>query len=253
MQRYLLTICFDGTAYHGWQVQENAVSVQFTVQNALEKLLSYRPGLTGCSRTDSGVHANRYCCHFDADDEIPVIGIVRGMNAVLPTDIRALECRCVPDSFHARYSCVAKTYRYQIDQSQIQSPFYRNFAWHFPHSLDISAMNAFCSGLVGTHDFSAFSSSKRSVLDTVRTVRECFVRRDGNNFTLQITADGFLYNMVRIVVGTAVEVGIGRRKPEEAAEILEKKDRRLAGRTAPARGLYLNQIFYGEDIDGELP
>ena len=244
MKRVLLTLSFDGTAYHGWQVQENAVTVQETVQNSLEKLLGVRPQLTGCSRTDAGVHARQFCCHLDCEESIPAAAFLKGLNSILPKDIAVLSCVEVPNDFHARYDCKGKNYVYRMYESSVHDPFLRNYALRLEQPLDLERCNAFCQSLVGTHDFLPFSSSGRTVTDTVRTVKECRVSKVDGGFELSVTADGFLYNMVRIIVGTMIAVSQGRRSPDCAAEIFETKKRELAAETASPQGLYLNEVYY---------
>lgn len=244
MKRVVLKISYLGTAYHGWQVQPNGITIQEEMQNALEKMYKKRLDLTGCSRTDSGVHANEFFCHFDTDLEINEKGIVLGLNAYLPQDIAVLDAKYVDSDFHARYSAKGKNYIYRIYNGELKNPFNSDRAWHISRPLDIEKMNVFCKGICGTHDFYGFSSSGRSVTDTVRTIKDCQVYREGDEVILTVTADGFLYNMVRIITGTAVAVSDGLINPEETEAILESKDRNKAGMTAPPHGLYLNQVFY---------
>ena len=244
MKRMLLTISYDGTAYHGWQVQPNGVTVQETVQNALEEMLGERPALTGCSRTDAGVHARQFCCHFDCGDAFPEKAFIRGLNGLLPRDIAVLDCKEVEKDFHARYRVAAKTYCYFIRNTALPDPFAARYCWQIERPLDTKKMDRFCRTLVGTHDFFAFSSSGRTVEDTVRTVSDCSVKKEGDKVIFTVTANGFLYNMVRIMVGTAVAVSDGRIPPDAAKEIFEKKDRALAGETAPAKGLFLEKVSY---------
>lgn len=242
--RALLKIAYLGTAYHGWQVQPNGVTVQEKLQDALEAVYKERLGVTGCSRTDAGVHAREFYCHFDTDIAIPENGVVAALNAKLPDDITALECKYVDDDFHARYNSKGKNYVYRILNSLISSPFDFDRVWHISHPLDLEKMNDCLSRIIGTHDFVSFSSSGRTVEDTVRTVSECKACRHGDYIEISVTANGFLYNMVRIIVGTAVEASDGRISPSEIDTILSSGDRSLAGITAPPQGLYLNKVFY---------
>lgn len=244
MKRMLLTITYDGTAYHGWQVQPNGVTVQETVQNALEELIGSRPPLTGCSRTDAGVHAKEFCCHFNCDDRFPEQAFVRGLNALLPPDIAVKQCRRTADDFHARYCAKGKTYAYHIYNSTVKDPFRIRYSWQIERPLSVNRMERFCEGLVGTHDFYGFSSSGRTVKDTVRTVSDCHMETAGDEVILRITADGFLYNMVRIIVGTAVAVSDGRLAPDCAEALFCTGDRSLAGMTAPPQGLFLEKVIY---------
>ncbi len=244
MKRVLLTICYDGTNYHGWQIQPNGITVQQVLGEELSLLLGKKTGVTGCSRTDAGVHAKEFCCHFDCDETIPDDAFLRGLSARLPDDISVIASKTVPSDFHARYNAVGKTYVYNILNSKIKDPFLGRYSWRIERNLDIEKMNMFCQKIVGTHDFAPFSSSGRTVEDTVRTVKECFVEKENDVLKLQITANGFLYNMVRIIVGTAVEVSDGKIDLSDIDKIFIEKKRELAGITAPARGLFLKKVIY---------
>lgn len=244
MKRVLLTLAYDGTAYHGWQVQPNAVTVQEVLQNSIQELLSRKTDVTGCSRTDAGVHAKEFCCHLDCDDNIPDDAFLRGLSAKLPSDISVIDCKTVASDFHARYNAKGKTYCYNILNSKIKDPFAERYTWRIERGLDIDLMNEFCNKIVGKHDFYAFSASGRTVEDTVRTVTECSVSRQGENIILKVSADGFLYNMVRIIVGTAVWVSDGKINPNDTELILKEKKRESAGITAPAKGLFLEKVIY---------
>ena len=244
MKRVLLTIAYDGTDYHGWQVQPNGITVQEVLQKGLCELLGTKTGATGCSRTDSGVHAKQFCCHVDCDNNIPDDAFIRGLSAKLPSDIAVIDCKTVASDFHARYNALGKTYVYNILNSKIKDPFLERYYWRIERELDIDKMNEFCGKIVGKHDFYAFSSSGRTVVDTVRIVKECFVTKRDNKVKLQITADGFLYNMVRIIVGTAVAVSDGKIDPNYTEKILAEKKRENAGITAPAKGLFLEKVIY---------
>ena len=244
MKRMLLTIAYDGTDYHGWQVQQNALTVQQVMQDSLERILGERPALTGCSRTDAGVHARKFCCHLDCADNIPDEAFLRGLNSVLPNDIAVKSCQEVAPDFHARYSAKGKNYVYRFYESRITDPFLSRYALRVEKELDIKRMNAFCKTLVGTHDFEPFSSAGKSVTDTVRTVSDCQMITDGGLPALSVSAAGFLYNMVRIITGTALAVSQGRLAVDCAEKIFECRDRAAAGETAPAHGLFLNKVFY---------
>lgn len=244
MKRMLLTLSYDGTAYHGWQIQPNGITVQQVLQEGLFKVLGKPTGATGCSRTDAGVHAREFCCHIDCDDNIPDSAFLRGLNSTLPSDIAVKDVKQVATDFHARYNAKGKTYKYRILNSNIKDPFLSRYAWQIERKLDTDKMNAFCERIVGTHDFYAFSSSGRTVEDTVRTVSDCFAERNGDEILLTVTANGFLYNMVRIIVGTAIEVSDGKINPLDTEDILKSKRRDLAGVTAKPEGLMLWKVHY---------
>ncbi len=244
MTRFALKICYVGTRYHGWQVQDNAVTVQKVMCDTISNMLKQEVAVTGCSRTDAGVHANEFVCHFDAPDKIPENAFVNGLNSVLPEDIAVISCIKVNSDFHARYSAKGKNYIYKFFDAENRNPFLANLAYHVTRRLDENLMNEFCERMIGKYDFSGFSSIKRTVTDTVRTISECRVERNKDIITLSVTADGFLYNMVRIIAGTALDVSYGKIDPSDTQEIILSKDRRRAGITAPAHGLYLNHVIY---------
>ncbi|HIZ16228.1 MAG TPA: tRNA pseudouridine(38-40) synthase TruA [Firmicutes bacterium] len=245
--RYLLTMRFCGENYHGWQVQHNAVTVQQTVQDALERLFGSRPGLTGCSRTDSGVHANMFCAHFDIDTDIPADKIPAALNAYLPEDIAVYACRTVDNDFHARYSASGKRYVYKILNSPYRNPFLTGRAYHVKQHLDLYSMQRAASGFIGRHDFSAFCSAGASVEDTVREVFGASVGQSGELIEFSVHADGFLYNMVRIMAGTLIDIGCGRLSSDAVSGIILSADRANAGFTAPPHGLYLDKVYYTEE------
>ncbi len=243
MKRVLLKISYDGTDYCGWQVQPNGKSVQETVQDALEEMLKERVGLTGCSRTDAGVHAREFYCHFDCSETIPTSAFVPGLNRLLPDDIAVLSATDVSDDFHARYSAKGKQYVYVIDNGRVADPLLSRYALHIKTPLDIEKMNELCGALVGTHDFKAFSSSKRTVTDTVRTITECKVWRRDNLVLISVTGNGFLYNMVRIIVGTALDAAFGKLTKEDF-ENLFSLGRKEIGMTVSPKGLFLQKVLY---------
>ncbi len=244
MERIVLKISYLGTGYHGWQVQPNGITVQQTLQEKTEAMFKRKIALTGCSRTDAGVHANEFYCHFDVDLHISEDGIIKGLNSVLPKDITVLECRYVDSNFHSRYSAKGKNYIYKIHNDKLRDSFTADRAWHIERNLDIDKMNSFCNAICGTRDFIGFSSSGRTVTDTVRTVSECFVVRQDDLVVLSVTANGFLYNMVRIIVGTAVDISLGNIECSDYSELIDAKDRSKLGITAPPHGLYLNKVIY---------
>ena len=243
MKRVLLKISYDGTAYHGWQVQPNAVTVQQVLQDSLQKVIKVRPDVCGCSRTDAGVHAREFYCHFDCDENLPDSAFLLGLNSVLPNDIAVTGCKRVGDDFHARYDSKGKNYIYRMYWGT-PDPFLSRYALKLEREPDITLMNEFCKTLMGEHDFIGFSSSGRTVEDTVRTVSECAAKINENVLEFSISANGFLYNMVRILAGTALEASYGRLDTNCAAEVFKTGDRALAGPTLPPQGLFLNKVFY---------
>ncbi len=242
--RKLLTIKFIGTNYHGWQVQKNALTVQEVLQNAMEQLFGTRPDVCGCSRTDSGVHAKMFCCHFDSPINIGNKGIILGLNRYLPNDISVADCVDVADDFHARYSVKCKTYEYKIDTSDIRCAFSSPFVYQYGREVDLNLAASFCEKIVGKHDFAAFCAAGSSVTDTVRTVFDAHIEVNGSIVTFVVSADGFLYNMVRILVGTMLSVCEGKISVEQIQNIITSKDRSLAGPTAMASGLALREVNY---------
>lgn len=248
MRNVLLTLSYLGTRYHGFQVQKNALTVAETLQDAMETLLGRREDIKGCSRTDAGVHAAFYCVSFKTESDIPLFRIQRGLNGLLPKDISVTGCREVPEGFHARYSCLGKRYLYRIWNSAARSPFWEGRAYSYYPPLDLAAAEKVCRAYEGAHDFSAFCSAGGDMADTVRTVYRCRIKREGELVTFMVEGDGFLYHMVRIMVGTIFWVNEGRLSAEDIPQVLKAGERARAGRTAPAQGLYLDRVFY--DLDG---
>ncbi|MBO4445726.1 MAG: tRNA pseudouridine(38-40) synthase TruA [Clostridia bacterium] len=250
MRQILLKLKYIGTAYHGWQVQENAVSVQQTLQDAVEAIFGERLDVTGCSRTDAGVHANMYCCTIRTDSDIDCFRLMGALNAKLPDDISVFACEDVPEDFHPRYSATAKQYIYRINNAKAPDPFLEGRALHYKTPIDEVKLNKAAQAFVGTHDFTGFCGAKSDIEDCTRTVYEASVTRDGDVVTFSVTGDGFLYNMVRIMVGTLLFVNEGKIDADDIPRIIENKDRKAAGKTAPACGLYLNKVFYGGETIG---
>ena len=224
------------------------MTVASTLQDAIEGLFGERLPIVGCSRTDAGVHAEMFCVHFCTESAIPCRKIVPALNVRLPRDIAVTSCREVPADFHARYSCTGKRYDYRILNARVRDPFWEERALLCPTPLDAGRMDAAARAFLGTHDFTGFCSTGGSVVDKVRTVTLAQVRRDGDLVTFSVAADGFLYNMVRIMAGTLLEAGAGRLNPQDVPEILASCDRTRAGQTAPAHGLYLAEVFYPDSI-----
>ena len=244
MRNLLLTISFDGTAYHGWQVQENAVTVQQTLQDAYEKITGVRDNVTGCSRTDAGVHAEMYCCNIRTLSEISCSKLAGALNAVLPDDISVSGCREVPYEFHARYDCRSKEYKYRIWNSQEKNPFLYKYSLHYKYPLDCDFLDAQAKQFIRRADFSAFCAAGSSVEDTVRNVTDAGVTREGNLVTFRVCADGFLYNMVRIMTGTLLDISSGKIQPDTIEDIIMSADRQRAGFTARPEGLFLSRVVY---------
>lgn len=255
MRNICLHLRFDGSRYHGWQVQKNAVTVQQTVQDGIEKVFGDRLGLTGCSRTDAGVHANDYVCCFRTESRIDTTHIMRALNANLPDDIAVTACEDVPQDFHPRYSASGKEYIYRIHNARFKDPFTRAYTFHYPKPLDVQRLNETAQAFCGKHDFAAFCSIKAisrhrpdETEDTVRTIYLAEVTQNGDEVVYRVRGDGFLYNMVRIMVGTLLFSNGGKLTFEGLSDIIQSKDRLKAGPTAPAHGLFLNKVFYDETV-----
>jgi len=239
-----MTLAYDGTNYHGWQRQHNGITVQEVLEKHLSDMFKTDTVVTGCSRTDAGVHAKTYVCSFCGETTIPPNKIPFVLNTVLPYDIRVYKCEIVNDEFNARFNTVSKSYEYIIVNSTFSDPLLRNFAWHYPVKLDISKMQLAASIIQGKHDFASFCASGSTAKTTVRNLYELTVTSDDDIITIKATADGFLYNMVRIIVGTLVYIGNGKLSVEDIKMLIEKKDRRLLGITAPPQGLSLVEVNY---------
>lgn len=244
MRNLLLTISYLGTRYHGFQVQENAVTVAQTLQDAMERVMGNRDDIKGCSRTDSGVHAQMFCVSVKTECKIPCQNLVAALNNQLPPDISVRGCIEVPLDFHARYNCKGKRYEYRIHNAQSKDPFHYKAVYEYKYPLDVPMLDREAQDFVGTHDFSAFCAAKTSVTDMVRTIYRCGVVRQGEEVVFYVEGDGFLYNMVRIMVGTLLAIAGGSITPGSIPAILDSKNRSRAGATAPAWGLYLNRVFY---------
>lgn len=245
MRNLLLTISYDGKAFHGWQIQKNALAVQEVFQKALYNIIGGYADIKGCSRTDSGVHANMYCISLKTEHPIPEERLKAALNRHLPMEVAVYDCRQVEEDFHARYSCKSKQYIYKIWNSEVRNPFLNGYALHYRYKIDEKQLNKAAQAFVGKHDFTSFCTlDKREKGDFVRDVKMFSVERDKDLVTMTVEADGFLYNMVRIMVGTLLRVQQGKIPEDGIGEIIEKKDRKFAGPTAPACGLYLNRVNY---------
>ena len=257
--KVLLTVAYVGTAYCGYQVQPNGITVQEVLGNAAKALLGFACDVVGCSRTDSGVHARCFCaCLSDKGEDhltttIPAERIARALNAHLPQDISVLHSQSVPCDFHPRYDVVSKEYEYLIYNGAERDPFLTDRAWHIPLLIDENAlaeMNRAAAHFVGTQDFSAFRAvgADTEPKDAVRTVMSASVERRGDMIAFRVRADGFLYHMVRIMAGTLVAVARGKMTADAIPTLIGSGDRTKAGMTAPACGLYLNRVFYKDIV-----
>lgn len=247
LKNLLFTLRYDGTNYHGWQVQENAITVQQAFQDAVEHICGVRENVVGCSRTDSGVHADMYCCNMRTDSKLTAEKWKKALNGVLPADIAVTDCREVPFEFHARYDSSGKCYVYRIWNADERNPFINRYSYHYKYPLDADFLNSQAKQLVGKHDFSAFCAAGASTVDNVRTVTRAEVVRRGDEVLMYFEADGFLYNMVRIMVGTLLDISRGKIAKDSINSIILSCDRDRAGATAPAQGLCLERVFYAED------
>lgn len=241
---YKVTVAFKGTNYHGFQRQDNLPTVQGTIENAFYKLLGERVTINGCSRTDAGVHANMFVFNVLLNSTINERGIIYGLNGVLPPDIAVLACETAPDDFHARYDCKGKEYVYIIHNSEIKSPFYADSAYRSWYPIDAKKLDTAAKDYIGTYDFKSFCSTACDKEITVRTIFDFSVKRDGDRVFFTVSGDGFLYNMVRIMVGTLLFINDGKLPPDSIPDIISKLDRTCAGKTVPPQGLYLNKVFY---------
>lgn len=239
-----LTLEYDGENYHGWQRQPRVATIQGTIEEALAKILQGKVKLTGSGRTDTGVHARGQVANFKMKSHIPLKNLKAALNSLLPEDIVVRHAVQVPDDFHARYDAQSKTYCYTILNSSFPSPFSRKYAYFFPHSLDTAAMRRAAKCLVGSHDFSSFRGAGMRRGNYLRKMKRLKVSTEKEFIRLDMEADGFLYNMVRIIAGTLLEVGRGKMTAGEVGKILRAKDRRQAGPTLPARGLCLVKVKY---------
>ncbi|MBE7030540.1 MAG: tRNA pseudouridine(38-40) synthase TruA [Ruminococcaceae bacterium] len=244
MRNLKITLCYDGTDYHGWQLQPDLITVQEVVQTALEKVFKEKVTVNGCSRTDAGVHARQFVCNCRTGCSIPACKVPVAVNTYLPLDVSILKCEEVDEEFHARFDTLEKTYCYTIWTGEFRDVFARNHEWHYHRTLDVDAMRRAAAYLIGTHDFTAFMAAGSNIKTTVRTVRDLRIDQEGERIRIFITADGYLYNMVRIIVGTLTNVGIGKTAPHDLPDIIASCDRVQAGPTAPPWGLMLYEVRY---------
>ncbi|MDK2942396.1 tRNA pseudouridine(38-40) synthase TruA [Acetobacterium carbinolicum] len=244
MRNIQIIISYRGTSYCGWQVQPNGVTIQEVIIRAIKELTGETVNLTGSGRTDAGVHALGQSANFFTASTIPPEVWYRALNTRLPVDIRVIRSRECPPDFHSRYNTIGKSYLYKILESPVASPFLADLAFHITRTLDWGAMEEAAAGFLGEHDFSAFMASGSAIKSTVRTITDISFIKRGELSEITFTGNGFLYNMVRIMMGTLYEVGYGRLKPQDIKAIIAGKDRNKAGVTAPAHGLYLKEVYY---------
>lgn len=244
MRRLALTLKFDGSAFAGWQRQPEKRTVQGVVESALSRICGQGVTVVGCSRLDAGAHARRHVSHFDTSSGLPVAEMFRALGAVLPQDVVPLDLREVSAVFHARKDASLKTYEYVLSTASARPLWNRAYCWHVPAKLDLSAMRRAARRLVGEHDFASFQNAGSSVKTTVRKIESARVIRSGEKVRIRLSGSGFLKQMVRAIVGTLVDVGHRRIPAEELGRILERRRRAAAGRTAPARGLFLVDVHY---------
>lgn len=245
--RYKIVIAYDGSRYHGWQIQPNALSIQEEIETVLFKILQSKITLTGSGRTDTNVHAIGQVAHFDAKI-LDTQKFITSLNALLPKDISVLSLDNVPKSFHARYSALKKIYHYHIDLNTVQEPFSRFYQYHHPQKLDLHQIRKGAKILLGTHDFQSFANKKKGCHDFIRTLFRLDILEENKKVRFEFEGDGFLYKMVRNIVGTLLDVGRGKTSLEELQHILESKDRKNASAAIPGHGLFLIQVIYPKSL-----
>ena len=248
MRNIALILMYNGSAYHGWQVQKTEVTVAETLERGLSMVCGEKIKVVGCGRTDAGVHAEHYVANFRTGSRIPVDRIPFAVNTHIPEDIVVKAAYEVDEEFNAIGSCIKKEYTYRIYNTRLGNPFYVDRAWFYPRRLDEKIMQRAADQFVGTHDFRAVRSVGTETKTTVRTVYYFDITRDGDMIECRVCANGFLYNMVRAMVGTVVYAAEGKLAPEDIPAILESGNRTLAGPTVPPGGLYMTKLWYNEDV-----
>lgn len=252
MRNLLLELAYNGANYHGWQKQNNASTVQQTVEETLCALLGETVSVNGCSRTDAGVHAKQYFCSFMTENSIPEAGLVTAANDKLPDDIAVKSCVSVGMDFHARFDCKGKEYVYTVHNSRIKDPFLKDTALRWKYPINESLLDKEAKAFIGVHDFKTFCSADCDKENTVREIFDCGVKREGDLVLFTVSGSGFLYNMVRIIVGTLLYIGDGKLAKGCIPDLINARDRTLAGKTVEPQGLYLNRVFYDKGkIDRE--
>lgn len=244
MRNIKLTIEYDGKEYNGWQKQPNKLNIQGEIERAIQNITGEEVELYASGRTDAGVHALGQVANFKTESKIPIEKIAIAINSQVKNSIRIVKAEEVGENFHSRYNCKQKTYRYVINNSPYGSAVYRNLEYHMPVKLNVEAMKTAISYFEGEHDFKAFKSSGTSSKSSVRVIYKAFLKEENNRIIIELTGNGFLYNMVRIIAGTLVDVGLGKLAPDSIPDIIESKDRTRAGKTFPPQGLFLVKVEY---------
>lgn len=247
MPRFKLVVAYDGTNYHGFAKQNNALTIQEVLERAIESVLQKPVEIVGAGRTDAGVHAKDQCCTFDGETSIQVRNLARAINSRLPNDIVVKEVQIAADDFHPRYAAKNKTYRYQILNSDTKDPFLYKYAYFYPYHLDIERMQEAAAYIIGEHDFKCFCSAGSGVHSTVRIIYDLSIIKQDELIHIDICGNGFLYNMVRIIAGTLLKIGAHKLSVNDITTIIESKNRNLAGPTAPPEGLTMLKINYKEE------
>jgi len=245
IRNFKMVVEYDGSAYRGWQRQKNDLSIQQVLEEAIKKITGQKVSVIGSGRTDAGVHALNQVASFRCATKLPVNSIYRGVNSVLPEDIVVKEMEEVPFEFHAQRDVKSKIYVYKICNQKLRPALGRNYSWFVRFDLDLAKMRQAAKALIGTHDFSCFCATGTDVQDRVRTIKNIEIKNgQEGNIEIIVEAKGFLKYMVRNIIGTLVEVGRGKREPEEMKKIIDSRDRKIAGATAPAHGLFLMEVIY---------
>ena len=244
MRNLKFTMSYDGTDYHGFQIQKEEITIEKAVKDGVFLLTGENVDIIGCGRTDAGVHAICYTFNFKTNSSIPCDKFPIALNTVTPEDISVLSCCEEKEDFHSRYSALKKTYKYIIYTNKISNPFYKRYAYHYKIPLNTEKMIKASQYIKGTHDFKCFMAQGSPIKDTVRTIYDLDIIKKDNLIEIEICGNGFLYNMVRIIVGTLINVGNGKSEPEDVLKIIESKNREMAGMTVPPQGLYLKEVYY---------
>ena len=244
MRNLKFTMSYDGTNYHGFQIQKEDITIERALKDGVFKLTKEDVDIIGCGRTDAGVHAICYTFNFKTNSSIPCDKFPVALNTVTPPDISILTCTEADENFHSRFSAKNKTYKYIISTAKIKNPFYNRFAYHYKIPLDVEKMILAKKFIEGTHDFKCFMAQGSPIIDTVRTIYNIGIIVKDEFIEIEVCGNGFLYNMVRIIVGTLLNVGNGKLNPDDIKKIILNKNRELAGMTVPAHGLFLKEVVY---------